>query len=152
MTQDYLDHIERPRDDKPDYGEESETGALADMIAQTAREVSEPKLRGVKIEFIIGGVKRGSSTILVAQGRILTANAEDEFYATLRKNERSIIAEVEAEELDELLNGGLTKEQNDLLESKHAEDYHGTDDDMPDAYEAWLMDLTLAELKAIIKV
>jgi len=27
------------------------------------------------------------------------------------------------------------------LMEKHAEDYHGTDDDMPDAFDAWLMEL-----------
>lgn len=25
-----------------------------------------------------------------------------------------------------------------FLQDKHAEDYHGTDDDMPDAFEGWL--------------
>jgi hypothetical protein len=30
----------------------------------------------------------------------------------------------------------------DYLKTVHAEDYHGTDDDMPDAYDAWLGELS----------
>ena len=29
----------------------------------------------------------------------------------------------------------------DFLKGRHSEDYHGTDDDMPDAFEGWLRDL-----------
>lgn len=29
----------------------------------------------------------------------------------------------------------------DFLREQHAEDYHGTDDDMPDAYDAWVSSL-----------
>ena len=29
---------------------------------------------------------------------------------------------------------------------EHAKEYHGTDDDMPDAFEAWLQELDGAEL------
>jgi hypothetical protein len=28
----------------------------------------------------------------------------------------------------------------DFLKEKHAEDYHGLDDDMPDAFDSWLTD------------
>lgn len=45
----------------------------------------------------------------------------------------------------------LTIEQEDKLKVAHAKDYHGTDDDMPDAFEAWLMDLSLEELKSLLK-
>ncbi len=34
----------------------------------------------------------------------------------------------------------------DFLKEEHAEDYHGTDDDMPDAFEAWVERLTMDEL------
>ena len=32
------------------------------------------------------------------------------------------------------------------LEDVHADDYHGTDDDMPDAYESWLERLEIEDL------
>lgn len=40
----------------------------------------------------------------------------------------------------------------EFLQNRHARDYHGTDDDMPDAFDTWLTDLqaddwiTLGEL------
>lgn len=34
----------------------------------------------------------------------------------------------------------------DYLQNTHAQDYHGTKDDMPDAYERWLCDLDVAEV------
>lgn len=34
----------------------------------------------------------------------------------------------------------------DFLKEKHAADYHGTDDDMPDAFEAWLERLQIDEM------
>jgi hypothetical protein len=34
----------------------------------------------------------------------------------------------------------------DFLKDKHAEDYHGTDDDMYEDFEAWLCDLDVQEL------
>jgi hypothetical protein len=46
----------------------------------------------------------------------------------------------------------LTSAQEDLLKSAHAEHYHGTDDDMPDAFEGWLEDLSLDELKSILSL
>lgn len=45
----------------------------------------------------------------------------------------------------------LTSQQEDLLKEAHAKEYMGTDDDMPDAFEAWLEDLSLDELKTILK-
>lgn len=29
----------------------------------------------------------------------------------------------------------------DFLKERHVEDYHGTDDDMPEAFDSWLCDL-----------
>lgn len=34
----------------------------------------------------------------------------------------------------------------EFLKYIHAQDYHGTDDDMPDAFEAWLEQLQLDDL------
>lgn len=31
----------------------------------------------------------------------------------------------------------------EFLTDKHAEDYHGLDDEMPDAFEAWLVELDI---------
>jgi hypothetical protein len=33
----------------------------------------------------------------------------------------------------------------DFLQNKHAEDYMGTDDDMPDSFDAWLQNLDVDE-------
>ena len=33
-----------------------------------------------------------------------------------------------------------------FLQDKHADDYTGIDDDMPDAYESWLTDLDIEDL------
>lgn len=45
----------------------------------------------------------------------------------------------------------LSPNDEQKLMAAHAKDYHGTDDDMPDAYEAWLMDLEDSEILEIIK-
>ena len=34
----------------------------------------------------------------------------------------------------------------DFLQEKHAEDYHGTDDDMPDAFDHWVSNLEIQEV------
>lgn len=34
----------------------------------------------------------------------------------------------------------------DFLKEKHAEDYHGTDDNMPDAFDDWCGDLDIQEI------
>lgn len=54
--------------------------------------------------------------------------------------------EVEQDAVAEIVDH-LTKEQEEILKDIHALDYHGTDDDMPDAYENWLADLTSQEIK-----
>lgn len=56
----------------------------------------------------------------------------------------------ESEKISDIIDH-LTPEQEDKLKEAHAEDYRGTDDDMPDAFEGWLEDLTLDELKQILK-
>lgn len=34
-----------------------------------------------------------------------------------------------------------TQTFEEYLKDRHAEDYHGTDDDMPDAFDTWLVNL-----------
>lgn len=103
-----------------------------------------------EIEFVVDGKKLGSSFISVDGGKLQTESAEDEFYATIRKNEAMWLAEAEDEEKTNLVDS-LSKEQEDKLKEAHMKDYRGTDDDAPDAYEYWLTDLSAAELKAILK-
>lgn len=45
----------------------------------------------------------------------------------------------------------LTPEFEHFLQEKHAENYHGLDDDMPDAFEAWLERLTEDEWSELTK-
>jgi hypothetical protein len=42
------------------------------------------------------------------------------------------------------------KDFEDYMRDVHADDYHGTDDDMSDAFEAWVTDLKHGELYANI--
>lgn len=44
----------------------------------------------------------------------------------------------------------LTEEQEELLRDVHAENYMGTDDDMTESYERWLMNLKEDEIINII--
>lgn len=46
----------------------------------------------------------------------------------------------------------LTAEQEDTLKNIHAEQYHGTDDEMPDDYENWLMELSVMDLEAYLEL
>ena len=103
----------------------------------------------ILFEFNVDGTTIGSSFITVADGKVNTDSIEDEFYSTLRKNEKGWLEEAEEEEHEEIIDH-LTHEQEEKLKAKHAEDYHGTDDDMSDAYEDWLMDLSVSELKEIL--
>ncbi len=50
------------------------------------------------------------------------------------------------EVMDNLMESDIEK-----LSAKHAEDYHGLDDNMPDAFENWLTNLTSKEILDIIK-
>jgi hypothetical protein len=104
-----------------------------------------------EVEFIIDGVKCGSSTLSVTGDKLDDSAAIDEFLAVLRKNAARLVAEVTDEERSEIIDN-LTSEQEDKLNEAHAEHYHGTDDDMPDAFEGWLEDLSLEELKSILSL
>ena len=72
-----------------------------------------------------------------------TAARLEKYLATFRKSN------ADEEEKDSIVSS-LTSVQEDKLKEAHAKDYHGTDDDMPDAYERWLADLDLNELKKIL--
>lgn len=107
-------------------------------------------MKDFEIEFRIDGKHVASSYLQVIDGRLSTELAEEEFYAVLRKNERSLIAQAEDEEKSAIVDV-LNKEDEERLREAHAKDYHGTDDDMSDAFEDWLEGLSVAELKEIIK-
>lgn len=102
-----------------------------------------------EIKFLLEDVEVGGSFITVTNGKIDTAAAEEQFYAVLRKHAKSIVQEAEENEHDAIVSD-LNSTQEDKLKEAHAKDYHGTDDDMPDAYESWLMDLSVDELKKIL--
>lgn len=108
----------------------------------------DPKIRELK--FILDGIEVGSANLIVHDRKVLTENAEEEFYAILRKNEKSIIEDVENEERENIIDN-LTKDQETILKDIHAKDYTGLDDDMADDYEDWLMDLSLEDLRKYLK-
>lgn len=102
------------------------------------------------VSFSIDGIGGSSSYLTVKDGKVDTASVEDEFYSMLRKSEKALIKDSQDTELSYLIEN-LTTEQEDKLKEAHAENYIGTDDDMPDAYESWLMDLDLDQLKGLLK-
>jgi phosphopantothenoylcysteine synthetase/decarboxylase len=97
------------------------------------------------IEFFIDGVKAGSSTLFIENGEIDTSLAEQSFWKAVRYSRQQLIDD----ERDYIVDS-LTSEHEEKLKAAHAEDYHGTDDDMPDTYENWMNDLSLEEIKKII--
>lgn len=59
--------------------------------------------------------------------------------------------QTEADDLEhEAIIDCLTSDQEEKLKEVHAKNYMGTDDNMPEAYERWLMGLSNAELKSIL--
>jgi hypothetical protein len=104
-----------------------------------------------EVQFVIDGVVCGTSSVSVIDGELGVLAATDEFFAVLRKNEKRLVQEAADEERSAIIDN-LTSEQEDKLNEAHAEDYHGTDDDMPDAFEGWLEDVSLDELKKILNV
>ncbi len=104
----------------------------------------------LEIEISVDGRPlQGTSTIFVKDGKVDYSLAEEHFYEIVRKWEKQWLKEAEEEELESIIDN-LTSEQEEKLKNVHAEDYHGTDDDMPDDYENWLMDLDLDTIKKII--
>ena len=104
-----------------------------------------------EIDFYIGGVKVGGSTISKSPDdkHLDTQAAEDEFYAILRKHEASILEEAADYERSYIIDH-LTSEQEDKLGEECMKNYHGSKDGWEDAYENFLEDLSLDELKAIL--
>lgn len=77
----------------------------------------------------------------------------DEAIAELGRYKRHVKPRLEKEAEEQKksdLVDSLTPEQEEKLKEAHAEDYHSTDDDMSDAFEAWLENLTYEELHKII--
>lgn len=104
-----------------------------------------------EVEFVIDGRKVGGSTLSVIDGKLDDSAATDQFSSILRKHAPLLITLAEEEERAELIDN-LTPAQEDKLNEAHAQDYHGTDDDMPDAFEGWLEGVSLAELKSILSL
>ncbi len=57
--------------------------------------------------------------------------------------------QMKAQEADRAMED-LIEANLDLLRDRHAENYTGTDDDMPDAFDNWLCDLTEADIIKIL--
>ena len=102
-----------------------------------------------EMQFVIGGKQVGCSFITVEDGRINTEAAEEQFWAVLRKSSGAILKDAEEAEHEKIIDA-LTPAQEEKLKEEHAKGYTGLDDDMTDAYEDYLLDLSIAELKKII--
>ncbi len=107
-------------------------------------------MKDYPITFLIDGKEVGSSTLTATGKTLLTHAAEDEFYAILRKNEKSLLEEAEMEERDDFMDV-LSPMQENVLHEKFMEVYTGSKEDYEDEFERWMEDLTLDELKDILK-
>lgn len=103
-----------------------------------------------EVEFLVDGMNHGSSVIQVIDGVLSTEIVEQDFYDMLRKNRNSFLQDADEAIKDKIVSN-LTSAQEDKLKEEHAKDYHGTDDDMPDAFESWLEDLSGQELYELLK-
>lgn len=103
----------------------------------------------IKIE-VDGMPLQGTSFILVKDGVVDFSQAEEHFYEIIRKWEQDWIKEANEKEKEFIIDN-LTKLQEEKLQEVHAGSYMGTDDDMPDEYENWLMELDLDDLKELLK-
>lgn len=101
------------------------------------------------VTFEIEGIGGSSSYITGKDGKIDTQAVEDEFYAMLRKNEKDLIEDMEEEERDKII-GNLTIAQEAKLKAACMVDYHGDKEHWEDAYERFIEDLSLEEIKKII--
>jgi len=102
------------------------------------------------VSFNIEGIGGSSSYITVENGKVHTSSVEDEFYAMLRKNEAKMIEDAGEEERDNLIQG-LTSADEDKLKEAHMKDYHGDKEHWEDSYEGFIEDLSLEQLKEILK-
>lgn len=107
------------------------------------------RVKELKADLNIDAVTMDLGYVTITNGKVDTSNVEELFFAALRKNEKNWILEAESDERDEIVRD-LTDEQEEKLKEEHAKNYHGTDDDMPDAYESFLENLTLDEYKSIL--
>lgn len=108
-------------------------------------------IKRLEVEIKIDGTPlQGTSTIVIKDGIVDYSLAEEHLYEIIRKWEKDWIKEWQ-EEYKESIIDNLTAEQEDKLRDAHAKDYHGTDDDMPDDYEGWLMEQDYQDLKEILK-
>lgn len=104
------------------------------------------------MKFVVNDKEVGSAFMtILSDGTLNTEGVEMEFYAAIRKNSKAWLKEAEEDERDRIISN-LTHEQEEKLKEEHAKDYHGTDDDMPDAYESWLEDLDLTDYKRILNL
>lgn len=106
-------------------------------------------MKDFEMTFTINGKDVGIAFLGVENGKLHTEAAEEQFYAILRKNEKSLIEEAGEEEKGDIVDK-LTPAQEEKIKETHAKDYHGTDDNMVDAYEDFLQGLTVEDLKAIL--
>lgn len=58
--------------------------------------------------------------------------------------------QAELADYKERIINNLTKEEEETLQSFHAEQYTGLDDEMSDDYEKWLVDLNLMDLEELL--
>mgnify|MGYP001558513456 CR=1 FL=1 len=104
------------------------------------------------IKFLIDDKEVGSSTLSIVGKTLLTHAAEDEFYAVLRKNEKSLLEQAEDEEKEKILNNLSAFDEEKLAEAHMRQADGVLDDDLSDDYEHWITNvLELDELKDILK-
>jgi NAD/NADP transhydrogenase alpha subunit len=89
------------------------------------------------------------SVAMVGQQRLTTHYVK--VVGTMQKDLMNNMSNKQTELYNENLLEQLITENEDLLQDIHAENYMGTDDDMPDAFENWITNLTLEEVQAYIK-
>lgn len=97
----------------------------------------------------IEGIGGTTSYITVTNGKVMQEPVVEEFYALLRKCEKSLIKDAAEQEKSDVVDTLKPADEAKLKEA-HMAQYHGTDDDAPDDYENWLEDLDVHELKKII--
>jgi hypothetical protein len=93
-----------------------------------------------------GMVKTGFITIH-DDGTYDTSDAEESFFKALRQQEKFLKQDAFEEFKEKLI-----AENEDRLQEIHAENYMGTDDDMPDEFDNWICDLDYGELKELLKI
>ncbi len=106
-------------------------------------------MKEYEVRFSVEGIGTDSSFVTVENGQLNTAAVEEQFYAFLRKNEKALIKDAADEERSNIIEN-LTSEQEVKLAEECMKDYHGDKDHWEDAYETFLEDLSLDQLKQIL--